>query len=57
MSYELSEVTAQKLLKGIQIPPQPQIMVDVQIETAMPDVSLTNIAAIISKDIGISGAR
>jgi HD-like signal output (HDOD) protein len=56
MSYELSEVTAQKLLKGIQIPPQPQIMVDVQMETAMPDVSLTNIAAIISKDIGISGA-
>jgi HD-like signal output (HDOD) protein len=56
MSYDLSEDTAQKLLKGIKIPPQPQIMVDVQMETAMPDVSLTNIAAIISKDIGISGA-
>jgi HD-like signal output (HDOD) protein len=56
MSYDLSEDTAQKLLKGIKIPPQPQIMVDLQMETAMPDVSLTNIAAIISKDIGISGA-
>jgi hypothetical protein len=32
MSYDLSEDTAQKLLKGIKIRPQPQIMVDVQME-------------------------
>lgn len=56
MPSNLTEDATQKLLKGINIPPQPQIMVDLQMEIAMPNVSLDTIAAIISKDIGISGA-
>lgn len=56
MVEALTEETTLTLLKGIKIPPQPQIMVDLQIESAMPDVSLDKIAEIISRDIGISGA-
>ena len=56
MVEALTEETTLTLLKGIKIPPQPQIMVDLQIESAMPDASLDKIAEIISRDIGISGA-
>lgn len=56
MTNELTDVTTEKLLKGIKIPPQPQLMVDLQMEMAMPNVTLAQIATIISKDIGISGA-
>ncbi|WP_347989344.1 HDOD domain-containing protein [Methylomonas sp. AM2-LC] len=55
MAQVIEEETANKLLKGICIPPQPQIMVDLQMEMQMPETSLENICAIISKDIGISG--
>lgn len=56
MTDDLTESATQQLLKGIMVPPQPQIMVDLQMELAMPDASLERIEAIISKDIGISGA-
>ncbi len=52
----LTEKEAQKLLKGISIPPQPQIVVDLQIEMSMPDVNLDKINQIICKDVGISGS-
>lgn len=56
MVEALTEQTTLTLLRGIKIPPQPQIMVDLQLESAMPDASLDKIAEIISRDIGISGA-
>lgn len=56
MTQELAEQTAQTLLKGITIPAQPQIMVDLHMELAMPDPGFSDIAKIITKDVGISGA-
>lgn len=55
-NQELTEETFQTLLKGIHIPAQPQIMVDLQMEMAHPHCSLTKISTIITKDIGISGS-
>ncbi|MCQ8104872.1 HDOD domain-containing protein [Methylomonas sp. SURF-2] len=52
----IPEETAQKLLKGITIPPQPQIMVDLHMEMAVPEPSFVNIAKIIGKDVGVSGS-
>ncbi len=55
MAQIIAEETAQQLLKGISIPPQPQIMVDLLMEMAGVDVRMDVIAEIISKDVGISG--
>ena len=55
---EISDISTEELdqlLKGIKIPPQPQVLVDIQMETAMPDCSLDTIARLISKDVGLSG--
>ncbi|NWB84321.1 HDOD domain-containing protein [Pseudomonas gingeri] len=55
----LTELTAEQIklaLQGISVPPQPQIMVDLQIEQYLPDPDLTEIARLISQDPGISGA-
>ncbi|MCJ8170354.1 HDOD domain-containing protein [Pseudomonas sp. A3.4] len=38
------------------MPPQPQIMVDLQMEQVMPDPDLRTIAKLISQDPGLSGA-
>ncbi|HBO4323986.1 TPA: HDOD domain-containing protein [Pseudomonas aeruginosa] len=38
------------------MPPQPQIMVDLQMEQVMPNPDLKNIARLISQDPGLSGA-
>ena len=51
----ITEESAQQLLKGINIPPQPQIMVDLCMEMAADEIRLETIADIISKDAGISG--
>ncbi len=51
----IAEEDTRNLLKGITIPPQPQIMVDLHMEMAMADVNLDSIAGIISKDVGVSG--
>lgn len=56
MTQVIAETAAQKLLKGITIPPQPQIMVDLHMELVMPDVCIDAIADIITKDAGISGS-
>lgn len=56
MAEELDQDKTDSILKGIKVPPQPQIVVDLQFESAMPDVSLDRIAEIISRDIGLSGA-
>jgi len=52
---ELSEEQIQKILQGISIPPQPQIMVDLQMEQVMPDPDINLIAKLISQDVGLAG--
>ena len=56
MSQELSEEQIQQALQGISVPPQPQIMVDLQMEQYMPDPDLEVIAKLIAQDPGLSGA-
>jgi HD-like signal output (HDOD) protein len=53
---ELSKEQVQKVLQGISIPPQPQIMVDLQMEQMMPDCDINAIAKLISQDIGLAGS-
>ena len=52
---ELSEDQLEGILKGIKVPPQPQIMVDLQMEQAMPEPDIKQIADLISRDVGLSG--
>ena len=56
MYQELSPEQIQQALQGISIPPQPQIMVDLQFEQYMPDPDLDTIARLIAQDPGLSGA-
>ncbi len=52
---ELSQEQVDEILKGIKIPPQPQIMVDLQMEQAMPEPDSLRITELISHDVGLSG--
>lgn len=56
MPQELSAEYIQQVLQGISVPPQPQIMVDLQMEQVMPNPDLRAIAKLISHDPGLSGA-
>jgi HD-like signal output (HDOD) protein len=56
MTFELTSEQIQQILQGISVPPQPQIMVDLQMEQFMPDPDLRAIAKLISQDPGLSGA-
>ncbi|WP_068827555.1 HDOD domain-containing protein [Pseudomonas sp. BMS12] len=56
MVHELSSEQIQQALQGISVPPQPQIMVDLQMEQVMPSPDLRTIAKLISQDPGLSGA-
>jgi len=56
MSQELSAEQIQQSLQGISVPPQPQIMVDLQMEQYMPDPDLEVIARLIAQDPGLSGS-
>lgn len=56
MPPELSAEQIQQALQGISVPPQPQIMVDLQMEQYMPDPDLDVIARLIAQDPGLSGA-
>ncbi|MBV6289113.1 HDOD domain-containing protein [Pseudomonas aegrilactucae] len=56
MSQELTAEQIQQALQGISVPPQPQIMVDLQFEQYMPDPDLETIAKLIAQDPGLSGA-
>lgn len=53
---DLTSEQIQQALQGISVPPQPQIMVDLQMEQYMPDPDLGVIAKLISQDPGLSGA-
>jgi HD-like signal output (HDOD) protein len=55
MPNDLSVEQLDDILQGIQIPAQPQIMADLQMEQAMPDPDINEIARLISKDVSISG--
>ena len=55
MPQELSEEQINRILQGIKIPPQPQILVDLQMEQVMPDPDLTRISRLISQDVGLAG--
>jgi len=56
MAQEISAEQIQQVLQGISVPPQPQIMVDLQMEQVMPSPDLRSIARLISQDPGLSGA-
>ena len=56
MTQELSAEQIQQVLQGISVPPQPQIMVDLQMEQFLPNPDLKTIAKLISQDPGLSGA-
>jgi len=55
MPTELTDEQIEKILHGIHVPPQPQILVDLQMEQIMPDPDISRIAALISKDVGLAG--
>ncbi len=55
MATSLSEEQIQHILQGIRLPPQPQILVDLQMEQAMPDTDLSQVAKLIRQDVSLSG--
>ncbi|PAV25861.1 HD-like signal output (HDOD) protein [Tamilnaduibacter salinus] len=55
MPPELSNDQIQTILQGIRIPPQPQILVDLQMEQAMPSSDTDQIAQLIRQDVSLSG--
>ncbi|MGB1090589.1 MAG: HDOD domain-containing protein [Oceanobacter sp.] len=55
MCKELSDEQIQKILQGIKVPPQPQILVDLQMEQAMPDPDIKRISDLIGQDVGLAG--
>ncbi len=55
MSKQLSQEQIAQILQGISVPPQPQILVDLQMEQLMPEPDLKRIAELISKDVGLAG--
>lgn len=55
MAIDLDPSQIERILQGIAIPPQPQVMVDLQIEQIQPEPDLKCIARLISQDVGLSG--
>lgn len=51
----LTQEHIEKILKGITIPSPPQIIADLQMEMAMPEPELNEMADMISKDPGLAG--
>lgn len=56
MSIELNDSQIEQILQGISIPPQPQIMVDLQMEQFHPTPDINRIAKLIAQDVGLAGA-
>jgi len=56
MPTDLTNEQIETLLHGIAIPPQPQILVDLQMEQVSPASNIDNIAKLISQDVGLSGS-
>ncbi|GGX54110.1 HDOD domain-containing protein [Saccharospirillum salsuginis] len=55
MAIALDSDQIQQILQGIVIPPQPQVMVDLQMEQIQPEPDLRRIAQLIRQDVGLSG--
>ncbi len=55
MSIDLNAQQIEDILHGITIPPQPQIMVDLQIEQLQPSPDISCIADLIAQDVGLAG--
>jgi HD-like signal output (HDOD) protein len=51
----LSQDQINEILQGITIPPQPQILVDLQMEQMHPNPDLQRIADLISQDVSLAG--
>ncbi len=56
MALELTTEQIRSMLHGISIPPQPQIMVDLQMEQLSPDCTIQGVTELISRDVGLSGS-
>lgn len=56
MTSQLTEDQIKTILQGIAIPPQPQILVDLQMEQLDPNCSVLSVAKLISQDVGLSGS-
>lgn len=56
MAQALTPEQLEQALQGISVPPQPQIMVDLQMELYMPAPDLPAIARLIAQDPGLAGA-
>ena len=52
---DLTQEQIDRILQGISIPPQPQIMVDLQMEQFQPNPDIDHIAQLISQDVGLAG--
>ena len=55
-AVELAQENIDYMLKGIIIPSPPQIIADLQMEMAMPDPDLSDIASLINKDAALAGS-
>ena len=51
----LTQENVEAILKGITIPSPPQVVADLQMEMAMPNPDLNEMADMISKDPGLAG--
>jgi HD-like signal output (HDOD) protein len=51
----LNEDQIDDVIRGMSIPAQPKIIIDLQTEQAMPDPNINEIARLISRDVAISG--
>lgn len=56
MAQTLTPEQISQIMQGIRIPPQPQILVDLQIEQMNPEPDQRAISRLISQDVGLSGA-
>jgi HD-like signal output (HDOD) protein len=56
VSIELSATQIDNLMQGIKIPPQPQILIDLQHAQLDPDCTVETIASIVGRDAGLSGS-
>lgn len=55
MPNDLTPQQIEHLLQGIRVPPQPQILVDLQMEQMMPKPDIQRIAELVARDVGLSG--
>ena len=54
-TQEVSQHDIKEVLRGIEIPSPPQLIIDLQTQMMLPGVQVEAIAKVISRDVGISG--